>query len=306
MQAAGAPVYAMPPCNVAPLVGVAEGGAGSTDVLEIVEIIADGAGRLRRTADAAGMRRYLLILQLEGRSDVQQSRAKVSLNADDLLLLDTRIPARITASAGSRQLVVSFRDPPVSTQAAGRPPPAIGAIRGAGELAVGLRCLVLAMRDVVANLTPQEQWGLRTALFQLALAALNAETAPDGDGVPRRSAAIGLPASLRESIESRLSDPGLCPARIAAAHGISTRQLHRLFKQTGTPFGAFVRRRRLERCRDDLADPRLRPLPMTEIAFRWGFSDSAHFSRCFRATFGCTAREFRAGCFPLDRTSRRD
>ena len=35
-------------------------------------------------------------------------------------------------------------------------------------------------------------------------------------------------------------------------------------------------------------------LPLTEIAYRWGFNDSSHFSRSFKAAFGCTAREFRA------------
>ena len=32
----------------------------------------------------------------------------------------------------------------------------------------------------------------------------------------------------------------------------------------------------------------------TEIAFGWGFNDAAHFSRIFRARFGCSARELRA------------
>lgn len=100
---------------------------------------------------------------------------------------------------------------------------------------------------------------------------------------------------LRQSIEAFLSDPALCPARVAATHRISTRHLHRLFKQAGTSFSGYVRSRRLERCRDDLADPRLEGLPLTEIAYRWGFSDSSHFSRCFKVAFGCTAREFRAG-----------
>jgi AraC-like DNA-binding protein len=35
---------------------------------------------------------------------------------------------------------------------------------------------------------------------------------------------------------------------------------------------------------------------ITEIAFGWGFSDAAHFSRIFRARFGCAPRELRAEC----------
>ena len=33
---------------------------------------------------------------------------------------------------------------------------------------------------------------------------------------------------------------------------------------------------------------------ITEIAFRWGFNDSAHFSKAFRAEFGQSPRAYRA------------
>jgi AraC-like DNA-binding protein len=32
---------------------------------------------------------------------------------------------------------------------------------------------------------------------------------------------------------------------------------------------------------------------LTRIAFRWGFNDSAHFSRAFTAEYGVTPREYR-------------
>jgi AraC-like DNA-binding protein len=185
----------------------------------------------------------------------------------------------------------------VAQQRVGRRIPPIGAISGTCGLAIGLRGLILAMRGVLVPLTHREQRGLQSALFDLALAGMTPGPGRIESRAPHRTARLRRVAALKESVEIRLSDPSLCPAHIAAEHGISTRQLHRLFRQAGIPFGAFVRRRRLERCRDDLADPGLRPLPMTEIAYRWGFSDSAHFSRCFRAAFGCTARDFRAGCF---------
>jgi AraC-like DNA-binding protein len=38
----------------------------------------------------------------------------------------------------------------------------------------------------------------------------------------------------------------------------------------------------------------LRNKTITEIAFSWGFSDSAHFSRSFRKQFGICPRVFRA------------
>jgi AraC-like DNA-binding protein len=47
-------------------------------------------------------------------------------------------------------------------------------------------------------------------------------------------------------------------------------------------------------CRSDLANPSMKQRTITEIAFGWGFSDSAHFSHCFRKQFGLSPRAFRS------------
>jgi AraC-like DNA-binding protein len=46
--------------------------------------------------------------------------------------------------------------------------------------------------------------------------------------------------------------------------------------------------------RADLCDPALRNRTISDIAFSWGFVDASHFSRAFKARFGCTARDVRA------------
>ena len=50
---------------------------------------------------------------------------------------------------------------------------------------------------------------------------------------------------------------------------------------------------RLDGCRGDLA--RQSDRTISEIAFAWGFSSSAHFSRAFRKRFGVTPTAFRRG-----------
>ena len=95
-------------------------------------------------------------------------------------------------------------------------------------------------------------------------------------------------------IENRLADPRLSAAAVAAALGVSTGYLQHVFQAAGTTVGAHVRRRRLERCRDDLADPLRAREQIAEIAMRWGFGDMPHFSRAFRERFGLSPREYRA------------
>lgn len=90
-----------------------------------------------------------------------------------------------------------------------------------------------------------------------------------------------------------LADHDLSPARIAAANGISLRYLHHLFHQTGQGVAAWVQQQRLERCREALADDLFAGRTITEIASRFGFGDSSHFSRAFKRQFGDSPARYR-------------
>jgi len=100
---------------------------------------------------------------------------------------------------------------------------------------------------------------------------------------------------------AHLGDPGLSPHSAARASYISVRQLHRLFAHDGLSFAAWLRERRLRRCRDDLADPGLHHLAISAIAARWGYRSQVHFTRAFSARFGVTPRVFRGNGFPAQR-----
>ncbi|MFI0468320.1 helix-turn-helix domain-containing protein [Saccharopolyspora sp. 5N102] len=54
-----------------------------------------------------------------------------------------------------------------------------------------------------------------------------------------------------------------------------------------------IRQLRLERCHHNLANPRHDYQPVHAVAARWGFTDSAHFSRVFRAAYGMSPRGHR-------------
>lgn len=243
----------------------------------------------------------LLMLLQEGRCLLQQGDAQFTLEPGDLALVDLAMPVRRSTSGVCRDLRVPLPGAPLAGGAMLRAvaPPCL--IDRRSGMATVLRAFVHALSEA-GPLCEREQTGVRDALAQLAAAvrcshrqtcSTDAPLSP-ADGARPREACTGMWTMLQRSIEAMLPDPALSPATLAAAHRISTRHLHRLFHQVGTSFTGYVRNRRLERCRDDLADPRLSRLPLTEIAYRWGFSDSSHFSRCFKAAFGCTAREFRA------------
>jgi transcriptional regulator GlxA family with amidase domain len=92
-------------------------------------------------------------------------------------------------------------------------------------------------------------------------------------------------------VRSHLQDPTLGPASIARAYAMSVRALHALFEEAETSVAGLVRSERLSRCLEDLQRPN--GGSVTDIAFRWGFCDAAHFSRVFKRTFGSTPSETR-------------
>lgn len=87
--------------------------------------------------------------------------------------------------------------------------------------------------------------------------------------------------------------PGLSVEFVSAALDLSVRYIHRLFEQEDLPLMRWVMKQRLERAREQLAQPDSCYMSIAQIAYAWGFSDHAHFSRSFRKEFGYSPREAR-------------
>lgn len=92
-------------------------------------------------------------------------------------------------------------------------------------------------------------------------------------------------------IRQNLSNPALSPDFVAERCGISKRYLHELFSDTDKTVARFTREERLIAARDAIASSRT--LSLAEIAYRFGFSDQAQFSRLFKAQFGTTPSDWR-------------
>jgi AraC-like DNA-binding protein len=99
---------------------------------------------------------------------------------------------------------------------------------------------------------------------------------------------------VRAYIDQHLADPDLTPEQIARAHHVSLRYLQKLFSEEETTMTAWIRQRRLEGCRRELAGPYAAHRTVASVGARWGFLDPAHFSRVFKAAYGLSPGEYRA------------
>lgn len=94
-------------------------------------------------------------------------------------------------------------------------------------------------------------------------------------------------------IEQRLGEPDLSPESIAAAFHITLRYLHRLFDTEADTLARYIRRRRIEECARALASPLQRGRSISSIAYDYGFSSLAHFSKVFREHYGVSPSDYR-------------
>lgn len=101
-----------------------------------------------------------------------------------------------------------------------------------------------------------------------------------------------LLGQIRSVVEARLSDPDLDGQKVADIVGITVRYANALLAEQDSSLNRLILSRRLSRCRFALEDPNLAHRTIAEIAQGWGFSDMTHFSRCFKAAFGVSLREY--------------
>ncbi|WP_338894343.1 helix-turn-helix domain-containing protein [Streptomyces sp. TG1A-60] len=152
-----------------------------------------------------------------------------------------------------------------------------------------------ALRQAAA-LTPADTGRLSGIVVDLVDAVLAHELESGPETAPSCTGETML-LRVRDFMLRHLADPKLSPAIIAAAHSMSVRSLHRLFEAEGATVSAWIRERRLEHCRRDLADPLRGRQPIRAIAARRGFTDQASFSRAFRSAYGLSPQEYRQQCF---------
>lgn len=167
--------------------------------------------------------------------------------------------------------------------------PAIVAREGLADV------LFRALDGTAANLEamPHGAWAtVARSLAELLLSLVLQLSGSNADaGVTANQAA--LLHRIYQTVERRLDDPELTLACIARAEGISERYLQKLFESTGDTFSHYLRERRLKRAWSDLSNPAEAHHSVSEIGYRYGFNDAAHFSRAFRERFGLPPRAFR-------------
>lgn len=248
---------------------------------------------------------YQLSLTLSGDMWISQAGRDTTVGPGDLMIYDSSLPfLGGTRSEDGRLGHIVAQFPKALLPLPAREAERLVALRMASESGFGAMLAQFLVRLATDWRSPQggAQGGAsfdatdapRLTRVLLDLLAGTAGRHLDATGAQEpESRRRALFLRIQEFVRLRLADPGLSPQTIAAAHHISVRYLHRLCQEHGITVSGWIRDRRLEQTRHDLADPAQRLTPVHDIAARWGFRHHAAFSRAFRTAYGCTPTEYR-------------
>jgi len=234
---------------------------------------------------------FLVSIQTQGRGVISQDGRHAVLAPGDFALYDSTRPYQLTFDADFQQYVLKLPGPVLRTalrQTERLTATTVHGDRGAGHLMIGMIRTLAADIDALA---PESAAAVADSVSQILIAGLAALPAARAQPVTQ------LTAYHREQIKAlvraRLADPDLSVALIARTLRLSPSTLHRAWAGEPCSLGDFIWSQRLDAARRALCDPACAARTVSEIAFSLGFNDAAHFSRAFRARFGCSPRDVR-------------
>jgi AraC family transcriptional activator of tynA and feaB len=236
-------------------------------------------------------RRFRVILSTRGRLHLQHLGRESTLEEGDFALLDDAAPYRI-----------AFREPNSAIWLAISP----STLRSYLPTPSGLCGIAMSatapMNNVVGTmlrgLCEQAQQGLPAEQGQVLARNLlqvmaSAYSLQHGCRAERSVVAAARCTEIKQYIEMHLRNPELGPTPIANAIGVSRRYVRLLFATQSDSVTAYIRRRRLEECAWELAQPLWQGRSITATASDWGFRSMAHFTRAFKDHYGSTPTAFR-------------
>jgi AraC-like DNA-binding protein len=236
-----------------------------------------------------------LATPLEGDVHLAHGGRPFKLAPDEIVFGDVSALTPLVVRTHSQLLLVGFPTPSLHNRLLDSVSPLRVQLPSNAVGTLFLSGLLRTIAATMENMHEEMARPIETSLLDLLAQMLttSGDAAPDaGPGTMRKGTARTL-QRIRTAIEQRLGDPTLTIADIAAAERTSVRYVQKLFERDGESFLHFVRMRRLERAREDLTDPAHSHLSISDICFRWGFNDAAHFSRAFHDAFGVSPRNFR-------------
>lgn len=255
-------------------------------------IMAGPIGVIRKPSHIAAETEEHFVLKIlhRGRSSFSQRGREIMLDAGDFALFTSAEPSEMVFPDAHELLVVSIPGS-VLRRYLSRPETFFG--RKYSGLNTANALFVQFARTLCSHVPALPQpvtQRLESNLLDMLITVLMA----DHGAEPVRVDTRARTGQIKAFIDQNLCHAHLGPGMIASHLGVSKRNLHLLFQAEETTVARYIRHQRLLASRRCLENEAYRSMSITDIAFRYGFSDTSHFSRAFRRQFGVSPSQVRS------------
>ncbi|MFK0105724.1 helix-turn-helix domain-containing protein [Streptomyces sp. NPDC091217] len=254
--------------------------------LRIITVEAD-PGRVHRAPRLIARgdgRQVFVAVQSAGRAQIEQDGRTAELRTGDIGFFETARPFRTTFPEHFRLKIFAVPHRRLDLPEAGLRRLTGRAVRPGGGLPALLARLLERLADTSDSYASPTAERLAESVIDMVAATAADQLGEDPAELPGADGV--LLRRIRTYIRWHLSDPGLTPSVVAAAHGISVRYLHRLFAAESSTVCRWIRDQRLRECRRELAAQPPGSVTLGQVARRWGFAGPAAFGKAFRSSYG--------------------
>lgn len=256
--------------------------------LEVAHIATNAEKIVRSKFTCQDDKHYFVILQKKGTMGFSWSNNNDLLLPGEIALIDSSLPYDMHPQGLIEQMSVHLPKAHVDTLFSKHAQHRITKIRQNRSSSQILATMLRQLANTDTNHCSLQEDG------QALQEAISALIKPSLEPLMSDSAS-SIREQAKQHILRLLSDENLSPDYIAKKMNISKRSLYRLFSEEDLTVAQFILQMRIEKCCEDLnaADTMEYPLSITEVAYRWGFSDASQLSRAFKRVKGVSPSQWR-------------
>lgn len=259
--------------------------------ISLLEVVAQPQSVTRLSNQRQPDEYFLFTLQLKGNLELHQDSRVATIKPGEMVLYDTRRPYKVSLKENFHKYTIRI---PSDIMRLHIPNPEryvatpLGTDSFIGKL---LGNLIYNCVDAPEGLEEKTQTVLANSIMSILVSALGSLAGSD-DARPSKLGQFQI-ERIKHAIDANLSDSTFTVDRLASILRISPSSVHRAFDAEALTPSEYIWNKRIDACKHALSAATLSHLSIAEIAYSWGFTSNAHFSRAFKKNTGLTPREYR-------------
>ncbi len=272
--------------------GEIRGGVGVSS-LRFSEVISDPqlVRRSKQQISKSAEEDFLISFQLTQQGLVRQDGREAVLKPGYFALYDSTRPYTLTFKEHFHQFIVQMPKEVLSRHLMN--PEQYTAIPISGNHGLGaiLSNFIFSLTKELHHVQQAPDELSENLVNMIAMAFSSSLMLEESGNQPVARESIKL--RVRQYIDNNLCNPELSNHHIAAAQGISTRYLNKLFEDEEQSIHRIILDKRMRRAYEILSNPAYCGHSVERVSYTLGFSSPAHFSRTFKKHFGKSPSDVR-------------